>query len=383
MEDLFDVSVKVEQPNQKSDNAAQFEFRPRARKAADKVYKATLRFLPFWKNPQSGSLVSKYTVFLENKMTGEKKELDDPSTVNEPSPFTQTFFDLRNSTDPILKENSKQFSRKLRYAALVQVLSCPSEPQLEGKILVYRFGTKIAALLDNETNPSNPNEAPVSPFSLVSGRYLFLKVIEKGGFDNTDESRFYDSKDDTTKVKCPVQTPTGIQYVPINADSIKNENFRAAVNEWLKSGPDLEQYQYHPLSDADREWAMNVINIARNPQASIAASQRAFQGGFGNGQPQAATPVSNDPLAGLNMGAAPMNPVAPQKPSADPLAGLQMGAPVQVPEQNAGFAASTGMPNLDDILGSATPAAAPKQDAPAAAPGGGIQLNDVLGDILG
>lgn len=377
MEDLFDVNVNVKQPDQKNDSAALNEFRPRARKAADKVYKATLRFLPFWKNPQSGSLVSKYTVFLENKLTGEKKELDDPSSVGEPSPFTQTFFELRNSPDPILKENSKQFSRKLRYAALVQIISCPSEPQLENRVLIYRFGTKIAQLLQNETNPSNPEQTPVSPFSLTNGRYLFLKVTEKSGFDNTDESGFYDSKDDRTKVKCPVQTATGVQMVPINTENLKNAAFKKTVTEWLKNVPDLEQYQYHPLSDADKEWAMNIISLARNPQASMAASQAAFSGGFGM---KPAAPTVSDGTFSMNAG--PINPIptptptAASTPSVDPI----LDAPITNEAVSPGFSGSTGMPNLEEILGTSSAPAA--QPAPTSNPGAGISLGDVLGDIM-
>lgn len=380
MEDLFDVNVNVKQPDQKNDSAALNEFRPRARKASDKVYKATLRFLPFWKNPQSGSLVSKYTVFLENKLTGEKKELDDPSSVGEPSPFTQTFFELRNSPDPILKENSKQFSRKLRYAALVQIISCPSEPQLENRVLVYRFGTKIAQLLQNETNPSNPEQTPVSPFSLTNGRYLFLKVTEKSGFDNTDESGFYDSKDDRTKVKCPVQTATGVQLVPINSENLKNAAFKQTVTEWLKNVPDLEQYQYHPLSDSDKEWAMNIISLARNPQASMAASQAAFSNGFG--MKPAAAPTVSDGTFSMNAGPINPSPMASPSPMTSPMPSVDpiLDAPVANEAVNPGFSGSVGMPNLDDILGTTTAPTTEQHQQQSV--NTGISLGDVIGDII-
>lgn len=383
MTNLFDVTPNLDTTKHETQT---HEFRPRANKAADKVYKATVRFLPYWQNP-SNSLQSKYTVWLENKMTHEKRELDDPSTVGEQSVFTQVFFELRNSTNPVLKENSKMFSRRLRYAALVQVLSCPSEPSVEGKILVWRFGTKVANLIEQQIQPVAEQIQPVSPFSLLSGRALALRVTitnggnGQGGYDNFDGSMFFDSTDDTTKVKCPVTDAQGkVTWVPINAETIKNENFRNTVNEWLKSGPDLEQYAYHPITDDDKKFVMDVVNIARNPQASIAAAQASF-GGFNAAAPAAAAPHMDN--VGIPSSFSPQTPVAP---AAQPIPQVQ--APtmdVAAPSApQAGFSQSTGIPgNLDEILGAApTAPAQPATPATPAAPAGGISLNDVLGDIL-
>lgn len=380
MTNLFDVTPNLDTTKHETQT---HEFRPRANKAADKVYKATVRFLPYWQNP-SNSLQSKYTVWLENKMTHEKRELDDPSTVGEPSVFTQVFFELRNSTNPVLKENSKMFSRRLRYAALVQVLSCPSEPSVEGKILVWRFGTKVANLIEQQIQPIAEQIQPVSPFSLLSGRALALRVTitnsgnGQGGYDNFDGSMFFDSADDTTKVKCPVTDAQGkVTWVPINSETIKNENFRNTVNEWLKSGPDFEQYAYHPMTDDDKKFVMDVVNIARNPQASIAAAQASFASGFN-------TAPATQPVGDVGIPSS-FSPQAPVAPVAQPIPHVQaptmdVAAPAA---PQSGFSQSTGIPgNLDEILGSSAAPVQPVTPAAPAAPAGGISLNDVLGDIL-
>lgn len=397
---LFDANVQVDKANLKKDSLTSIEFQPSYRKSPDHVFTAIIRFVPYWKQVTE-SVVSKYTVWLENPLTHERREIDDPSTVNEPSIFTQTFFDLRNSPDPVLKENSKGWSRKMRYASIVQILDCPSDPSLVNQLKIWRYGEKIYALIADQLKPSNPMVAPVSPFSLFNGRYLYLKVQEKSGFNNFDACAFYDSTDDKTKVQCPIVGKDGsITYVPVNQKNVQNKNFEQAVSNWLKEGPSLEPYKYHPMSDDDRNFAITCANISKNPKATLQAASNQF--GMGSGVNYGTQPAANPSgITNMNSGQ-PVNsayhsftpgqppipqpaqpqPAQPQMPSINeaPSLGEQLGTVPPAPQPPTGFSGN-GLDNLDDVLGGLgnAPEPEPKQDSPE---GGLGNLDEIIKGIL-
>lgn len=398
---LFDANVQVDGANLRKDSISSIEFQPSYKKSPDHVFKATIRFIPYIKNVVE-SVVSKYTVWLENPLTHEKRELDDPSTVNEPSIFTQTFFDLRNSSDPVLKENSKGWSRKMRYASIIQILDCPSDPTLVNQLRIWRYGEKIYALISDQMTPSNPMVAAASPFSLMNGRYLYLKVQEKSGFNNFDACAFYDSTDDRTKAQCPVMTANGIQYVPVNEANIANQKFAEQVKKWLNEGPSLEPYKYHPMTDDDRNFAITCANISKNPKASMqaAASQFGMGPGVNYGQQPAANPSS---IMNMNSGQ-PINPAPqpqqqppqpqfgqpvgpapqPQMPSINEAPGFgdQPYGPVPPAQQPPSGFSGNGLDNLNDVLGSLGESPEP-QPQPQAEAGGGLgNLDDIISGII-
>ena len=383
---LFDANVQVDGANLRKDNISSIEFQPSYKKSPDHVFTAIVRFIPFYKNVTE-SVVSKYTVWLENPLTHEKKEIDDPSTVNEPSIFTQTFFDLRNSADPVLKENSKAWSRKMRYASIVQILDCPSDPSLVNQLKVWRYGEKIYALISDQMKPSNPMVSPVSPFSLMNGRYLYLKVQEKSGFNNFDACAFYDSMDDKTKAQCPIIGKNGLQYVPINQMNLQNEAFADAVRKWLEEGPSLEPYKYHPMTDEERNFAITCANIAKNPKASMQAAANQF--GMGSGVNYGQQPAAN-PSGIVNMNAGqPVNPIpqpqAPQAPAAPQMPSINESPSIPnqpTPQPPTGFSGN-GLDNLDDVLGGlgGSPASAPEPQ-PQGGAGGLGNLDDIISGII-
>ena len=131
-DDFFNVAKPVVQEQQ---TAPLTEFRPNPKKGQGGVFEAVVRFLPNPKDPQNKSIITKYYAYIEHPTTQVKKNIDCPSTVGQPDPIQNTFFALRNSANPVLQENSKQFSRKQQSASLVQVISCKSDPSLVNTFL--------------------------------------------------------------------------------------------------------------------------------------------------------------------------------------------------------------------------------------------------------
>lgn len=360
MNDLFNVNANVAVPEEK----AITHFKPQAKKGIANVYEAVVRFIPNPANPADKSVVSKYTVFLKNALKNETKEVDCPSTVGEPDPIQNCFFELRNNPDPILKANAKDFSRHQRFTSLVQVISCKSEPALVGKILIWQYGIKIHEKITAEINP--PMGRGYNPFNLISGRPFYVKVKEVNKFNNFDECCFFDA-DASSAVRIPIQTKNGVQEVAVTEETIANQAVRTAVQNYLTENcPSLEPYEYHPWTDEIRNFVNECIQIATNKELTLRAANQS------NGANAYGAAVPKAPAASV---------VETQTVYAAPQPQVQPTMGFDAPPMNTtpgGFDPAS-IPSLDDVLGGSP---APKPAAQSAPTGGGIDLNDVLGGII-
>jgi hypothetical protein len=360
------------------------EFRPNPKKGQNGVFKAVVRFLPNPKDPANKSIITKYYAYLQHPVNQTKRNIDCPSTVGQPDPIQNTFFNLRNSANPVLQENSKQFSRKLQCASLVQVISCESDPSLVNKILVWRYGTKVNEKINAEMNP--PMGEGHNPFNLFTGRPFSVQVKEVSGFPNYDACQFFDLPLEQSGMRITINNAQGQpQTVVVTAQTIASEQGKAAVFNYLKeNAPDTDKYEYHAWTAEETEFVNDCIRIYSNPQATIQAMSAAQNPGMPQVATQPmATQVAATPVQVPQM---PTTPVAPQMPVGMPTV-PQMPATPQVPSfgldatavaQTAptGFQ-PTNIPDVDELLNQGA-TTAPKQ-APAMA----LDLNDVLnGQIL-
>lgn len=372
LDDLFNASPTIQSNEETSNSFA--EFKPTAKKGQGGIYEAVIRFIPNPEDPANKSIVSKNTVFLENPLTHEKKEVDCPSTIGQPDPIQDAFFSLRASDNPVLKENSKKFSRRQRYTSLIQVLTCKSEPALVGKILVWRYGIKIHDKIYAEQNP--PIGQPRNPFNMFVGRPMYIKVKEVSGFNNFDDCQFLDLQNPADgALKIEVTNAQGnVVWQPITADIVSaNPGIKQLVFNYLKEKcVSLEPFEYHAWDETTRAFVKTCIDIYSNPQASMAAatqSQPATSNPYMAAPAMAAVPVPNaQPVQAFTA------PVMPSAPAMPDMGGLQMGTPVQAPTAGAFNPASIpgiGNGELDSILNAGAPAAP-------AAPSMGMSLDDVL-----
>lgn len=396
LEDFFNVKPKMAEPQE-----ASVEFRPSSKKGQNGVYKAVIRFLPNPENPNDKSIVGKNTVFLTNPLTQAKKEIDCPSTVGEPDPLQTTFFALKNSSNPILQENAKQFSRKQRYASLIQILSCESEPALVNKIMVWRYGYKIHEKIMGELNP--PMGEPKNPFNMIIGRPFSVVVKEVAGYQNYDGCQFFDLGLPDSAMRITVPNAQGQpQTYAVTQDTISNPQGKQMVFDFLKNNaPSLEPYEYHPWTDEINTFVNTCIQIYSNPTQTVNAMAAAqnpmtaagMQVGGGMPQMQTAQPAAPQmagtfPPMGGQPTAAPTAPAAPQMPSmpamdipsmpqmSAPTMGLDGSSVAQTSPQ--GFSATPGLsPDVENLLNGGGQAA-PQQQAPAM----GLDLADVLNGAM-
>jgi hypothetical protein len=104
------------------------------------------------------------------------------------------------------KMEAKNFSRKIQFYTNIKVINDPANPQNNGKIFIWKFGTKLKDKIMAALNPSETDRAmgeePKQLFNPLSGCNIKLKIAKVAGFLNYDgttigeESSIYDNADE-------------------------------------------------------------------------------------------------------------------------------------------------------------------------------------------
>jgi hypothetical protein len=245
MEENFDIfnldnESFVKQEIKREDDEALYKPYPELGK--DGVYKSLIRFLPNITNPKK-SKVHQYYVWLKDPVDGTNFKALCPSTVGKKSILKDIFWKLKNSPSAKDQEISKSFSRKEDFYSLIQIVKDPNKPELEGKIMVLKFGRKVNDLIEQQIKPEFGN--PSNPYDLFEGKNFGLHVRKVGEWNNYDLCQFVGDKG-----------PISIEGSPVE----KTEESREAITTYLKTGPlDLEKYDYKDWSEEDSEKIMRII----------------------------------------------------------------------------------------------------------------------------
>ena len=266
----------VEMGDTTSRNAS--EYGPSADRGQNGVYKSIIRFVTWWQDPQH-SYTDKWVCWLIDPISNRGRSVDCPSSVGKPSLLQDMFFKLRKSESVQEQKKSEIFSRKHMYAAVIQVIKDDQNKDLEGKLLIWRFGKKVFEKYEAEKKPviGEPHE----PFDLLDGKAFALIITKVAGFNNYDQSRFLDKK-----VPLLIPTPEG-KLQPIN-----DRTPRETVFDFLKeNSPDLSKYAYKEWDQETQDYVNQVIVSVGGQSVSVAYAD------VRNSAP-AAKPAANVPPAG-------------------------------------------------------------------------------------
>jgi hypothetical protein len=222
-------------------------YKPTADKGKDGVYKALIRFVPWYKNPNGGSKRKKYYLWCEDPISNESFAVDCPSSVGKPSPIKNAFWAFKKSTSAKEQEYAKYFSRGEVYSAVIQIVKDDHQPELEGKLMVYQFKVKINDKIEAELKPEF-GVAPCNPFDLFEGRMFALHITKKAGYNNYDNCKFIGEK-----------TPILIDGKQLT----KTQDDMSKVFEFLKTNsPDLDKYEYKEWTpESETKFANYVKNV--------------------------------------------------------------------------------------------------------------------------
>jgi len=217
-------------------------YKPYPEDGKDGVYKSLIRFIPNSQDPAK-SKIHKYYVYLKDPVSGDGFSADCPSTVGKKSILKDLFWKLKNSHSAADQELSKNFARKEDFYSLVQIVQDKNRPELEGKIMIFKFGKKLNDMIEAQLQPEYG--APCNPFDLFEGREFSVSVRKVGEWNNYDLCSFVGEK---TSIK-------------IEGKSMeKNQKDMDVILSFLGEGPkNLTSFDYKDWDDDLTEKIMGVI----------------------------------------------------------------------------------------------------------------------------
>ena len=113
------------------------------------------------------------------------------TTLNKPDPVYEYNGTLWNSGDEALKIQARKQKRNAAYYANIYVVKDPANPDNEGKVFLYKFGTTIFNKISEALNPKFDDEEPIDPFDMwETGANFKIRMKMKGDYLNYDDSAF-------------------------------------------------------------------------------------------------------------------------------------------------------------------------------------------------
>jgi hypothetical protein len=251
--DIFNLDAEAfVTPTAKQGAGKDLEFyKPYPEDGKDGVYKSLIRFVPNPANPAK-SKIHKYYVYLNDPVSGNAFSADCPSTVGKRSILKDLFWKLKNSHSAADQELAKKFSRKEDYYSLVQIVQDKNKPELEGKVMIFKFGKKLNDMIEAQLQPEYGD--PCNPFDLFEGREFAVSVRKVGEWNNYDLCSFIGEK-----------TPIKVAGKPMK----KTQEDMNTILEYLNEGPkNLTSFDY---KDWDDEMTDKVMSVIKNtvPEARI------------------------------------------------------------------------------------------------------------------
>lgn len=118
--------------------------------------------------------------YIENSLT----------SIGQVDPVSEMNSVLWNSGREEDKVVARDRKRRLHYVTNVYVVSDPSNPDNEGKVMLFKFGKKIFDKIMDVMQPEFQDEDPLNPFDFWEGADFKLKIRNVESYRNYDKSEF-------------------------------------------------------------------------------------------------------------------------------------------------------------------------------------------------
>ena len=112
------------------------------------------------------------------------------TSIGQADPVSELNAKLWNSGLESDKEIVRARKRRLHYVSNILVISDPSNPANEGKVMLFKFGKKIFDKIMDVMQPQFQDEQPVNVFDFWGGANFKLKIRNVEGYRNYDKSEF-------------------------------------------------------------------------------------------------------------------------------------------------------------------------------------------------
>jgi len=278
---LFSPQVDMGESNKKSYD----DYQVGADKGKGGVYQSIIRFVPWHKNPNQ-SIQEKWVSWLVDPVTQKGRFVDCPSSVGKQSLLQDMYWKLKKSESIQEQKKADVFSRRHNFASLIQIIKDDNQPELEGKILAYRFGKKLWEKVNSEMKPVIGD--PHNPFDLLNGKVFSLQITKVSGFNNYDQSKFVDK---VIPLCIPEEKDGKTILVPITDQSDKAEVFKYLQD----NSPDLGKYGFREWEQDTYDYVNGVITAVTG-QAPAPNNMSAVSESIQQSNP---TPQTEAPSSGI------------------------------------------------------------------------------------
>jgi hypothetical protein len=148
-----------------------------------------------------------------------------PTTLGRQCELCSRNSELWNSGVDANKEVARARKRKLSYYSNILVVSNPADPELEGQVMLFRYGSKIFDKIKSAMKPEFEEDSAIDPFDFWTGADFRLRVKQVAGYANYDDSSFSSISvlnGDDDKLKEIWQKEYSLQEL-ISADKFKSD----------------------------------------------------------------------------------------------------------------------------------------------------------------
>jgi len=115
---------------------------------------------------------------------------DCPTTIGSPCYCCEQNGILWNTEIKANQDIARTRKRKISYVANILVVEDKKNPENEGKVFLFKFGTKIFDKIFDKLSPEFEDETPCNVFDLLEGANFVLKIRKVEGQTNYDKSEF-------------------------------------------------------------------------------------------------------------------------------------------------------------------------------------------------
>jgi hypothetical protein len=222
-------------------------YSPKYSDGKDNTYSAILRPIP---NPagESKFIISKLVHWLEDDVLGLKGYFDSKRSIKQKCDVSDTYWFLKKHPDIKMQEKAKALSPKEQNYCYALVVKDIQKPELEGKVVIWRFPSVIKKLFDSQVNPPQEEiemgKEPCNVFNLFSGKDFLLKISKKGDWPDYSNCKFSD-----TPSSAKIKLEDGTVYTLKKGDPKSLEIIKSHIfNDKL---PDISKYEYKEVSEED------------------------------------------------------------------------------------------------------------------------------------
>lgn len=114
-----------------------------------------------------------------------------PTSINLPDPVMEYVAEAYSSKDENrikdVKENQK---RRKQYIANILVIKDPANPENDGKVMLWKFGSKILDMIKSKAKPEFEDQDPCYVWDIDEGCNMKLRMKQVAGFPNYDSTEW-------------------------------------------------------------------------------------------------------------------------------------------------------------------------------------------------